>query len=236
MDTTQEIKVETLDNQESTAMDTLLHQNLRSLLASSKKLPGSFPNADDPSLYMDKPSRNTNISWFWKFIKQETNEEGGKFKCMVEHCDVKFSRKKSSNPSKAIKRHFMARADHAALKDNCMGNFQFSDNQNQSRKRNYSSIETSLHPLFQELLMKAAKPELSSNDEKQDSAVETSSSKTSSEGLQIEEGIDVDILADKVVHKMLNSERFMEIIEKQLDKQSSLIAEKIAEKILKTVQ
>ena len=74
MDITHEVKNETLTDREP-LMETLLHQNLQNLLASSKKLPGSFPNADDPSLYMDKPSRNTNISWFWKFIKQETLEE-----------------------------------------------------------------------------------------------------------------------------------------------------------------
>ena len=232
MDITQQIKNEQLTDPEPQSMETLLHQNLQNLLASSKKLPGSFLNADDPSLYMDKPSRNTNISWFWKFIKQETLEEGGKFRCMVENCDVKFSRKKSSNPSKAIKRHFMARADHAALKDNGLASFQFSDNN--QRKRSYDSMETNLHPLFQELLMKAAKNEVT--DEKQDSAVETSSSKTSSEGLVIEEGIDVDILAEKVAHKMLTSDKFLEMVEKLLDKQSSLIADKVAEKILKTVQ
>ena len=74
------------------------------------------------TVYMDKPSRTANISLFWKWIEIADEE---KFICTVPSCGQYFSRKKSSNPSKAIKRHF-AKLDHQI----CLQFGEFTNSQN----------------------------------------------------------------------------------------------------------
>ena len=180
------------------------------------------------AVFMDKPSRTANISLFWKWIDVADEE---KFICTVPNCGQYFSRKKSSNPSKAIKRHF-AKLDHQI----CLQFGEFNNPQNtisplkitpmfknDATKRDFEQISQPTQKVLQ------AVGELDEKKIRTDSDFDEP--KSSPEAQKPEN--DLDQIANKVVEKLVKNEKFISFMEAKMAEQSDKVADKILTKLLK---